>query len=327
MSSAAEPSSSDVETRGAAGPLRIDPLTPVIGAVVSGVDLRQPFSPPVKARIDQALLDWKLLVFRGQDLTDQDQIAFSRQFGPLAPAHPISAGLPEHPEVWERHAKDYTPRYRPDRSAASLEAPRDYRGWHTDITFVANPNSYTILRGTNVPAYGGDTLWANLEAAYDGLSPAIQALIQNLKGVHRSSAYDFQGASPHGLRNPTGYAAVHPLVRVHPITRRKALFVSPGAPRYIVGLHQRESEALLGLLREEVIRPEYAVRVHHEPGSIAIWDNRNTVHAGPIDFAHFTDSRVVHRTIVVGDLPQGPDGFRSRALEGELFGALDDQAA
>ena len=114
--------------------------------MVSGLDLRQLFTPQVKARIDQALLDWKLLIFRDQALTDADQIAFSRQFGRLLPAHPLSAGLPEHPEIWERHAKDYGPRYRPDRSVPSVGSPRDYRGWHTDITFVANPNSFRPTR-------------------------------------------------------------------------------------------------------------------------------------------------------------------------------------
>jgi taurine dioxygenase len=300
----------------------VKPLTPVIGAVITGLDLRRPFTSAEKKKIDQALIDWKLLVFKNQDLTDEDQIRFSRQFGPLLPAHPVSAGLPEYPEVWERHAKDYNPRYRPDRTKPTIEGLRDYRGWHTDITFVANPNSFTILRGTNVPAYGGDTLWANTEAAYEGLSPTIKKLIDNLKGVHRIGAYDFEGASPQGVRNPTAYAAVHPLVRVHPVTRKKSLFVSPGAPKHIVGLHQRESEALLSLLREEVIRPEYAVRVRHEPGSLVIWDNRNTVHAGPIDYAHFKDSRVIHRTIVLGDFPEGPDGFRSYSLNGDPIAAI-----
>ena len=88
-----------------------------------------------------------------------------------------------------------------------------------------------------MPAYGGDTLWSNLEAAYEGLSPAIQTLIQNLKGVHRAGGYDFEGASPHGVRNTGGYAALHPIVRVHPVTRRKALFVSPGGPSSIAGRH------------------------------------------------------------------------------------------
>jgi taurine dioxygenase len=322
MSTSTISRSTDAEFGQSAAHLVISPQTPVIGAVVTGADLRRPFTPAEKAKIGQALLDWKLLVFKNQDITDEDQIAFSRQFGPLLPAHPISAGLPEHPEVWERHAKDYNPMHRPDRTKPRVDGYRDYRGWHTDITFVANPDSYTILRGINVPAYGGDTLWADLEAAYEGLSPAIQKIIQNLKGVHRVGSYDFEGASPQGIRNASSYASVHPLVRIHPITRKKSLFVSPGGPRHIVGLHQRESDALLSLLREEVIRPEYAVRVRHEPGSIAIWDNRNTVHAGPIDYAHFADSRVIHRTIVLGDLPEGPDGFRSYPLVGEPITAI-----
>jgi taurine dioxygenase len=135
--------------------------------------------------------------------------------------------------------------------------------------------------------------------------------------VHGGGGYDEGGASADKRR-----VSLHPLVRVHPVTGRKSLFVSPGGTSHIVGLNERENAALLGLLKAEVVRDEYQVRVKWEPGTLAIWDNQNTAHAGPIDYAHFSAPRVVRRITVAGDLPEGPDGFRSRPLVGELFETL-----
>ncbi|WP_437853467.1 TauD/TfdA dioxygenase family protein [Sorangium sp. So ce363] len=207
------------------------------------------------------------------------------------------------------------------RTRARRLPPRDYKGWHIDITFVANPNRYSILRGVEIPPYGGDTLWSNLECAYDGLSPTIKALVDGLQAVHRTSSYDSGEPRP-GRKAAGPFAALHPLVRVHPRTGRKSLFVNPGTTSHIVGLRERESQALLDMLADEVTRPEYAVRFRWTPNAIAVWDNQATAHAGPIDYAHFDLPRVVRRITVAGELPQGPDGFRSRPLEGELFGVL-----
>ncbi len=302
------------------GILTVRPLTPVIGAEVSGLDLSRPLSPAEIAEIHQAILDWKVVFFRDQEISDEQQLAFGRQFGPLTPAHPISLGMPEHPEIWQRHAEDYTTRHRPDRSIATAKPPRDYKGWHIDITFVANPNKFSILRGVEIPPYGGDTLWSNLEAVYEGLSPKIQQLIDGLQWVSRAGNYD-AGPSREGRRNIGPLSALHPVVRVHPDTGRKHLFISPGAS-HIIGLKERESQTLIDLLAEEITRPEYQVRFHWSPHAIAMWDNRAAAHAGPIDYAHFAAPRIVRRITVAGDLPRGPDGFESRPLEGELFGVI-----
>jgi taurine dioxygenase len=300
--------------------IKVAPYTPVIGAEISGVDLSKPLSPGQVEGIRQAILDWKMVFFRNQKITDEQQLAFGRNFGPLTPAHPISLGMPEHPEIWERHAEDYTKRNRPDRSIPSTKPPRDYKGWHIDITFVANPNKYSILRGVEIPEYGGDTLWSNLQAAYEGLSPKIQALIDGLQWVSRASGYD-AGPTREGRRNIGPLSAVHPVVRVHPETGKRHLFISPSAS-HIVGLKERESQTLIDLLADEITRPEYQVRFHWSPHSLVLWDNRAVAHAGPIDYAHFVAPRVVRRITVAGDLPKGPDGFESRPLEGELFGVI-----
>jgi len=303
--------------------IQLAPATPVIGAEVTGVDLRQPLGARTVAEIQQALDDWKVLVFRDQHISDEDQLRFGRYLGPLTPAHPVAEGLPDHPEIWERQASEYVERHRPDLNIPLAKAPRDYNGWHIDITFVANPNSYSILRGVEIPPYGGDTLFTNLQVAYENLSPQIKTLVDGLQYVNGTSAYDTEGPPRRDGRKPGPFVSVHPLVRVHPRTGKKSLFISPGGRNgHIVGLKQRESEAILDLVRAESIRPEYGFRVHWTPGTLVIWDNQATAHAGPIDYALFTGKRVVRRITVAGELPQGPDGFRSRPLEGELFNVI-----
>ena len=301
-------------------PIDIRPVTPVIGAEISGLDLSQPPNPKITEQIIEALHRWRVLFFRSQPLTDAQFLAFGRSLGPLTPAHPIAAGLSEHPEIWERAAAEYRERHVHDRSVPVARPPRDYQGWHIDITFMANPNRYSILRGVQIPAYGGDTLWSNLALAYQGLSAPIKALVDGLTAVHRTSAYDSEGKD--GKKKPGPFAAQHPLVRIHPGTGEKILFFKPGTISHIVGLKERESQALIELLAGEITRPEYTVRFRWSPDALVIWDNQATAHAGPIDYAHFDQPRVVRRITVAGDLTTGPDGFRSRPLEGELFGVI-----
>jgi taurine dioxygenase len=297
-------------------------VTPVIGAEISGIDLSRPPTSDTSAQIIEALHRWRVLFFRSQPLTDEQFLAFGRSLGPLTPAHPIAAGTPEHPEIWERAASEYKDRHVHDRSVPVVRPPRDYQGWHIDITFMANPNRYSILRGVKIPAYGGDTLWSNLALAYQGLSAPVRALVDGLTAVHRTSSYDSEGQRKDGRKKPGPFAAQHPLVRIHPGTGEKILFFNPGTVSHIVGLKERESQALIDLLAGEVTRPEYTVRFRWSPDALVIWDNQATAHAGPIDYAHFDLPRVVRRITVAGDLPEGPDGFRSRPLEGELFGVI-----
>ncbi len=302
----------------------VAPATPVIGAEISGVDLSQPLDDQTVEEIHQALLQWRVVFFRDQDLTNEQLKAFGRRFGPLTPAHPISEGLDDHPEIWERQVDEYRVRRTAnDSRPPSRQPPRDYKGWHTDITFVANPNRYSILYGVEIPAYGGDTLFASQVAAYDGLSQPIRDLIDGLQVVHQTSGYDAGDRKPRKDGRSTGpFVSVHPLVRVHPETGEKLLFLNPGTTTHVVGLKERESQALLDLLYTELTRPEYQVRLRWQPGTLVIWDNQVTSHAGPIDYAHFDLGRTVRRITVAGELPKGPDGFVSYPLEGELFNVL-----
>jgi len=304
--------------------IQVDPVTPVIGAEISGIDLREPLSAEQAAEIQRALHNWRVVFFRDQDISNDQLKAFGRAFGPLTPAHPIAEGLDDHPEIWERAVDDYRKRRTlNDSRPPSAIPPRDYKGWHIDITFVANPNRYSILHGVSIPAYGGDTLFASLVAAYEGLSPKIRALIDDLKAVHRTSGYDStNGRARKDGRAPGPFVSLHPLVRIHPETGEKVLFLNPGTTSHIIDLKEPESQAILDLLYHELVRPEYAVRFRWAPKSLVVWDNQAVAHAGPIDYAHFDLPRVVRRITVAGEPPQGPDGFRSQALEGELFNVI-----
>ena len=292
-------------------------MTSMIGAEINGVDLRMPLSPETVVAVKNELHRWKVLFFRDQHMTDKEQLAFARAFGRPTRAHPISAGMKEHPEIWERSASEYVARQH-DISTPSITPPRrDYTGWHIDVTFVENPVAISILRGVKIPAYGGDTLWADLGAVYDGLSEKLCGFLDGLQAVHR--------AAPHYVdSNGDVWAALHPLVRVHPETGQKVLFVNPGTITHIHGLLEHESTTLLDLLIDRVMRPEYQVRFRWAPGSLAMWDNRSTAHVGPVGYAQLRAVRTIRRVSLAGDRPIGPDGFVSRALHGSPFLAIEN---
>ncbi|MGC1304130.1 MAG: TauD/TfdA family dioxygenase [Caulobacteraceae bacterium] len=314
----------DAEDRHRYARIHVEPVTPTIGAEISLVDLSRGLDAETVADIRKALHNWRVVFFRDQTLSNEALKAVGRAFGPLTPAHPIAEGLDDHPEIWERSVEDYRKRrVANDAAPPGRQPPRDYKGWHIDITFVANPNRYSILYGVEIPRFGGDTLFANLIEAYAGLSPPIRALIDQLQSVHKTSGYDSaQGRPRRDGRSSGPFASLHPLVRVHPETGEKLLFLNPGTTSHIVGLKERESQALIDLLYGELTRPEYQVRFHWRPGSLVIWDNQAVAHAGPIDYAHFELPRTVRRITVAGEPPVGPDGFVSRPLEGELFNVL-----
>ena len=310
--------------------LRLRPLTPLLGAEVTGIDLQDDLDQPTIRRIRQALLEHKFLVFRDQAVDDEQQIAFSRTFGKVTPAHPIKNGLRRTPEIME----NVLTRDRDDYASFDLDVDHPLRpavrsrgrvGWHIDITFMANPTSITLLRGIEIPEVGGDTLFVNLEALYQSLSPSLRAWLDTLQAIHaRDDAAVGRPPPPRDDgRQPGPFAALHPLVRVHPETGKKHLFLATGFVKAIHGLRPRESAALLDFLNAELAgRADLHARVRWSPGALVLWDNRAVAHAGPIDGKYIEGERIVHRTTVEGDLPRGPDGFVSRSLHGEFFNAI-----
>jgi alpha-ketoglutarate-dependent sulfate ester dioxygenase len=314
-----------------ASSLEITPVTPVIGAEVRGLDLREALDEATIAELRRKLLAHKVLFFRDQPISDQDQIRLSRYFGKITPAHPVTNGLAAQPEIMEnvktrQRARQSELDEIQKQELRAHSRPRRGRGWHTDITFVANPTSITFLRGIEVPAFGGDTSWINLEALYESLSPLIRELADKLTAVHgRDDARGGFTPPPRFDGHSTGpYLAEHPLVRVHPETGRKGLFLSPGFIRYIVGVNEGESSALIDYLAEELAgRIDLQVRFHWTPNALAVWDNRATSHWGPVDADRFEDERIVRRTTIDPDYTVGPTGFRSRQILGESFYTLD----
>ncbi len=310
--------------------LQFHPVTALIGADVTGLDLRVELAPATVARLREALLAYKVLFFRDQPIDDAQQIRFSRYFGAVTPAHPVTNGLPDLPEIKVNKLHGGEDEYRSFRLNAEhpfrpVSRARSGRRWHIDITFVANPAAITVLRGVDIPSHGGDTIWADLEALYAGLSPRLQNFLDGLQAIHvRNDAADGKPPPPRFDGRSTGpFASLHPLVRVHPESGKRSLFLSSGFIKAIDGLAPSESANLLDYLNEELSgHADYQVRFRWTQNSIAVWDNRAVSHFGPVDGPHVKEQRIVHRTTIGGDLPFGPDGFVSRPLAGELFNVI-----
>ncbi len=294
--------------------IKVAPSAVHIGAEISGVDLTRTLADDQVAVIRQALLDRKVVFFSNQHLDHGQHVAFARQFGAPTPAHVVFGGQdPHHPEIYS------VAKFRTANTNREAAMVRPWSGWHTDITAAINPPGASILRGVTVPPYGGDTQWTNLAAAYRALSPTMQTFLEGLRGVHRF-------VPPEPDKGPTAYedavnkrlmVSEHPLVTVHPETGEKVLYANPGFLRSIVGLTPQESQNIMTMLFEHIIRPEFTVRFRWEPGSIAFWDNRATAHLAPTDIYDTEFDRQFYRVTLMGDVPVGADGLPSTALEGE----------
>jgi alpha-ketoglutarate-dependent sulfate ester dioxygenase len=272
------------------------------------------------AEIRAALLTWKVVFFRDEFIGHDDHVRFARAFGAPTPAHPLFDAIPDpnYPAIYPIFRDRFKSRY---ATNDGYDRPR----WHADVTAALNPPAASILRAEVVPPYGGDTQWSNTVAVYEGLSAPLRKLADGLRAVHRFSPPDGATATEDYERRVARRPLLteHPVVRVHPETGEKALYVNPGFTSHIVDVSPHESRRLLGLFYDELARPEYTVRFKWEPGSIAFWDNRAAVHLAPRDLTLDHDRRL-YRVTLVGDVPQGPDGRSSVALDGEPFDALPD---
>jgi alpha-ketoglutarate-dependent taurine dioxygenase len=304
--------------------LTVRPVAGHIGADISGVDLSAPLDDATVARLTEALHRYKVIFFRGQELDHAGQIRFGRYFGELTYAHPHDEAPPQgHPEIYTVDPERYAQRYGNDPAATRRRRYSYVAGWHTDVTAAVNPPAGSILRAEVVPDAGGDTTWTNLVAAYEGLSAPVRAFVDTLRAEHRyGGSQQPTGDSPYARRvNDNLLVATHPVVRVHPVTGERALFVNPGFTSHIVDVEPRESRAILDLLYAELTRPEYTVRFRWEPGSVAFWDNRATAHLAPADLDHLDVRRTLHRVTLIGERPVGPDGRESELVAGRPFTA------
>jgi taurine dioxygenase len=275
-----------------ATPFGVERLGATFGAKVSGLELKEPMDGETFKAFEAALVEHKVLVLREQNLSTEQHVRMSRMFGELE-VHPMrpQGELPEI-LVLDNHK---------DNPVLSTDV------WHSDTTFRANPTKYTILRCQIMPKVGGDTLWADMEAAYDGLSATFRKMIDGLRAVHDFQNFRvlFKNTQDDQARlrkmeemfpNPA-----HPVVRTHPVTGRKCIFVNPQFTLRIEGLEPDESRAILDVLFAQARVPEYQFRVRWRPGTIVFWDNRSTQHYAANDY--YPERRRMERTAVVGDAP------------------------
>jgi taurine dioxygenase len=281
--------------------LDIAPLSGTIGAEIRAVDLHQLIDAPTVGAIRQALLDYKVIFFPGQHLSPAEHTAFANYFGDITNAHPVVPGIGDHREVFEI---DYT-LAKKMRGGQSEDETSDK--WHTDVTWVETPPLGSILNAVVIPEAGGDTLWADTQAAYEGLSPPIKDLVDGLTAVHdgrRSfgKLLEHFGKGEWDGKEFTEITPVeHPVVRTHPETGRRNLFVNPGFTIKIKGLTAKESDALLSFLYAHMATPEYVVRYRWEAGDVGFWDNRTTMHYAISDYGNA--HRVIQRVTIKGDKP------------------------
>jgi alpha-ketoglutarate-dependent taurine dioxygenase len=264
------------------------PITAAIGAEVSGLDLRHELSDVDVKVLRQALLDHLVLFFRDQPITDDEQLAFALRFGPMhvSPLQTVHQDAPEIVVLDQVH---------PQGEGADE--------WHSDNTFLAEPPMGSILRAVQLPDVGGDTCFASMYAAYEGLSPAMRTFVDGLRAVHditnplKKAIRDGHSTLDLGAMQEKCPPVEHNVVVTHPETGRKALFVNRNSTTHIVGLTDREQDVLLPFLFDHVRSPEYQCRFHWDEGSIAFWDNRAVQHYAVADYH---ERRIMHRATIAG---------------------------
>lgn len=269
------------------------PYGPTFAAEVRGIDFQRAFDEKTIRVLHKALVDHKILFFRNADITPEQQAAFGRQFGELT-VHPVVPHLEHLPEVMVLDNHKDNPVFSTDT-------------WHTDETFRLHPPMGSILRCVRTPQRGGDTLWADMCAAYDGLSDRMRHFVSGLEAVHdfKNFRHKFDHLPPRErheklaameeeLPNPT-----HPIVYEHPVAKRKALYVNEQFTISIKGMREDESQALLGFLCAQPKIPEYQFRFHWEPNSMVFWDNRSTQHYAANDY--YPERRTMHRVTIKQD--------------------------
>ncbi|HEY4113956.1 MAG TPA: taurine dioxygenase [Rhizomicrobium sp.] len=269
-------------------------ITPTIGAVLEGIDLAGPLDDEQIAQVRAALLRHRVIFFVDQHITPCQHRDFAARFGALH-THPLYPGVPEAPELFVLDHHD--------------GHPTDNDAWHTDVTFIETPPLGAILYAKQIPPEGGDTLWCNMRAAYEGLSPAMRAFLSGLDAVHdfargfpaRGIVAKAAGNDKHARAVEEHPPVIHPVIRTHPETGEDSLFVNYGFTARIKGLRRKESDAILAMLFDHIQKPEFQVRWRWNDNAIAFWDNRITQHYAVNDY--LPHRRLMHRATILGDRP------------------------
>jgi taurine dioxygenase len=280
--------------------MTIRPLAGALGAEIEGVDLSRPLTDDAFAEVHRALVDFGMICLREQRLTHAQQVAFARRFGELD-VHPIVKGTDEIPELVRV--------LKPAGESASFGV-----GWHSDNSFFPEPSLGSVLYGVTIPPYGGDTLYASMERAYEALSEPMKSFLSPLVAVHSASrAYDprvtgdqkYRGEAPINYRydeKAIQAEVQHPVIRTHPVSGRRSIFVNQMFTQRIVGLSESESRAVLAFLYEHCVKPEFTCRLRWTPNTVALWDNRSVQHYAIDDYRAF--ERIMFRVTIRGDKPR-----------------------
>jgi len=270
--------------------LTVSPVAGALGAEVEGLDLRAPLDPLTKKALEEAWMEHQVLFFRDQEIDVAQQKAFARNFGELH-IHPVLQQMADqgHPEVVVLES--------------TAERPYLASAWHSDVTFEKCPPMGSVLRAIAVPEAGGDTMWASMYAAHDALSDTMQRLLSGLEAFHDGGGFQRIAKDDAQRRDlESRQTAVHPVVRTHPVTGRKALFVNSVFTKRIVGMKPAESRALLDFLCTHLSSPDFSCRFRWRKNSIAMWDNRCTQHRVVADAV--PSYRRMERITLVGDEPR-----------------------
>lgn len=266
----------------ASNQVAVEKVSPVIGAVLSGVDLSKPLDQELFDVVHDALMEHLVLFFRNQNLTQEQLKEFAQRFGPIEGHTYVTSAPDGHPEIF-RLVNDETNDLRANR-------------WHTDMTSDPEPPYGSVLTLRQLPEVGGgDTMWASMYAAYEALSPAIQKFLEGLTAIHDGKTYVETGIFTEGVEVPI---SEHPVIRTHPVTGRRGIFVNSIFTRKIVQLSQSESDAILTMLYQHCALPEFQCRYPWQVGDVAIWDNRCTQHYAIHDYG--TSVRIVDRATIRG---------------------------
>ncbi|KAG2109089.1 hypothetical protein BD769DRAFT_1630488 [Suillus cothurnatus] len=282
---------------------KVKHLTPAIGTELVGIDLRQ-LTNQQKDELALLVAERGVVFFRDQELNIHEQLDIARHFGPLH-KH-ATTPIPREPGLEEVHIVYNDAARRPDSSAFSkIEL------WHSDVTYEIQPPCTTSLKVITGPEYGGDTLWSSGYALYSSLSPGMQAYLEGLTALHSAVAQadGSRAAGLHVRREPV--ENIHPVVRVHPVTGWKSVYVNPGFTRRILGVPKPESDTILNFLFHQIAENvDFQVRFHWEPNSIAFWDNRVVTHTATFDF--WPQTRHALRATPHGEKPESVEDYESR---------------
>ena len=270
--------------------MKISPLTPGIGAEVQGIGIAAGLGDAELGAIEDAMRKHLVLVFRDQPLSLEALDAFGRRFGPPH-VHPATPGVEGYPGILPVHTDADSKTY-----AGSM--------WHSDVSCDAEPPMGSILHLHEVPASGGDTLFANMYSAYEALSTPMRRFLEDLSAVNGSAHHfgGYFGYQGHALREDPYPESVHPVVRTHPETGRRALYVNETFTTRVVELDPEESKAVLALLYRHIASPRFQCRVRWSPGTTVMWDNRCTQHMAMWDY--YPRTRSGHRYTIAGDRPR-----------------------